>query len=205
MNLQLFSKFNGNLETSGPLPTLSKAPASDHDKVVLHMAELEKAVWLYIPILLMLAFAMGFMIGRRGRIRRKLQVEELDHASQSRAGNSQNNSANGLANNDNNRDSEERETNNMNAEGLQHDIRFGKAALPSTAYPDYIISEMAQMVLREGEQRGRTSEQVWDIDSKKKVLSRHRYKRVALWGEKVSRKISRSKIIQIKNFQGGRP
>ena len=62
MNLKLFSKFNSNLETSGLLPTLSRAPASDHDKVVLHMAELGKAVWLYNPILLMLAFAMGFMI-----------------------------------------------------------------------------------------------------------------------------------------------
>ena len=116
----------------------------------------------------MLAFAMGFMIGGHGRIRRKLQVEELDRATQSRAGNSQNNTANDVGNHDNNRDSEEVKTDNMNAEGLQHDIRFGKATLPSTAYPDYIISEMAQMVLREGEHRGRTLEQESDIDSKKK-------------------------------------
>ena len=168
MNLKLFSKFNSNLETSGLLPTLSRAPASDHDKVVLHMAELGKAVWLYNPILLMLAFAMGFMIGGHGRIRRKLQVEELDRATQSRAGNSQNNTANDVGNHDNNRDLEEVKTDNMNAEGLQRDIRFGKATLPSIAYPDYIISEMAQMVLREGEHRGRTLEQESDIDSKKK-------------------------------------
>ena len=77
MNLQLFLMFNSKDEIAGPVNTLSKEPAWDHDKVLLRMAELQKTLWLYIPFLIMLAFSMGFMLGRQGCTWQKLQAEKL--------------------------------------------------------------------------------------------------------------------------------
>ena len=166
MNLKLFSQVSSTLEIAGSEQTLSKPPASDQDKVVLHMAELEKTMWIYIPILLVLGFAIGFMIGRHGRIWRTFQEKEPDHATQNRAGNSQNNSANDMGSPDDNSDTEETKTENMNTEGSQHELYFGKAKIPVAANPEHIITEMSKMILREGEHKGRTFQQVWSIDRK---------------------------------------
>ena len=99
------------------------------------MAQLEKTMWIYIPILLALAFAIGCMIGRHGRRWRKIQEEELDDARQNRVEDSQNNSANDMGSLDNNSDTEETETENTNTEGSHHEVYFGKAKIPATANP----------------------------------------------------------------------
>jgi hypothetical protein len=163
MNLQMFFMFNSNFESSGSVKTLPKGSASDH----LHMAELQKTLWLYIPILLMLACTMGFMLGRHGCAWRKLQQEEHDHETANRATQSENNSANDMGNSDNISDTEAKETDARNTEGSQHEIYFGPATIPVTAHPEHIITEMGQMVLRDGEHRGRAFHQVWTIDRKK--------------------------------------
>ena len=167
MNLQLFLMFNSKDEIAGPVNTLSNEPAWDHDKVLLRMAELQKTLWLYIPFLIMLAFSMGFMLGRQGCTWQKLQEEEIDHETANRSTNPGNNSANDMGNAEHNSETEDRPTNNGNTEGGQHEIYFGKAKIPVSAHPEHIITEMGQMVMREGEHQGRTFHQVWSIDRKK--------------------------------------
>jgi epoxyqueuosine reductase QueG len=107
------------------------------------------------------------MIGRHGRIWRTFQEKELDHATQNRAGTSQINSASDMGSPDDNSDTEETETENMNTEGSHHEVYFGKARIPVTANPEHIITEMGKMVLLQGEHQGRTFQQVWSIDRKK--------------------------------------
>ena len=55
----------------------------------------------------------------------------------------------------------------MNTEGSHHAVYFGKAKIPVTANPEHIITEMGNMVLLQGEHKGRTFQQVWSIDRKK--------------------------------------
>jgi len=167
INLKLFLQISSSQENAGSEQTLSKPPASDQYKVVRHIAELDKTMWTCISILLVLAFAIGCMIGKHGRTTRNIQNEELDHAPQNRAGRSQSISANDLGSPDNNSDTEEIDTENMNTEGPHHEIYVGKAKFPVTANPEHIITEMGKMVLLQGEHQGRTFQQVWSIDRKK--------------------------------------
>jgi hypothetical protein len=167
INLKQFLQISSSQENAGSEQTLSKPPASDQDKVVRHIAELDKTMWTCILILLVLAFAIGCMIGRHGRTWRNVQSDELDHATQNRAGTAQSISANDLSSPDNNSDTEDTETENMNTEGPHHEIYSGKAKFPVTANPEHIITEMGKMVLLQGEHQGRTFHQVWNIDRKK--------------------------------------
>ena len=127
-------------------------------------------MWVYIPILLVLAFAIGFTVGRHGHIWQTFQDKELDHAPETRAGNLRNSSANEMGSPSDNSDTEETETENMNTEGFQHELYFGKAKIPVTANPEHIITEMGKMILREGRHRGRSFQQVWSIDRKRAYM-----------------------------------
>ena len=167
MNLQLFLMFNNKEEIAGPVNTLSNKAAWDQDKVLLRVAELQKTLWLYIPFLIMLAFSIGFMLGRQSCTWQKLQAKEIDHETANRSTNPGNNSANDAGNAEHHSEAEDRDTNIGNTEGGQHEIYFGKAKIPVSANPEHIITEMGQMVLREGEHQGRTFHQVWSIDRKK--------------------------------------
>ena len=112
------------------------------------------------------------MIGRHGRTWRNIQEEELDHATQNRAGTAQSISADDLGSPDNNSDTEEKETESMNTEGSHHEVYFGKAKILVTANPEHIITEMGKTVLLQGEHQGHTFQQVWSVDRKKTYTKR---------------------------------
>ena len=171
INLKQFLQISGSHDNAGSEQTLAKPPATDQYKVDRHMADLDKTIWMCIFILLVLAFAMGCMIGKHGRTTENIQNKEIDHAPQNGTGSLQSNSENDVGSPDQNSDAEEIDPENMNTESPRHEIYFGKAKFPVTASPDHIITEMGKMVLLQGEHQGRTFQQVWSIDRKRHTRS----------------------------------
>jgi hypothetical protein len=167
INLKQFLHISSSHDNAGSDKTLAKPPAANQTMIDRHVADLDKGIWMCICILLVVAFAMGCMIGKHGRTTQNIQNKEVDHAPRNGTGSSQSNSENDVGSPDQNSDAEEIDPDNNNTEGSHHEIYFGKAKFPVTANPEHIITEMGKMVLLQGEHQGRTFHQVWNIDRKK--------------------------------------
>ena len=161
INLKQFLHISSSHDNAGSEQTLAKPPAANQNMLDRHKADLDKSIWMCICILLVVAFALGCIIGKYGGTTHNIPDKEVDHAP------AQSNSENDEGSPDQNSDAEEIDPDNKNTEGPHHEIYFGKAKFPVTANPEHIITEMGKMVLLQGEHQGRTFHQVWSIDRKK--------------------------------------
>jgi hypothetical protein len=143
----------------------TQAGISDNTIMMAILARDQQIAWVYVPIMMMLAFGFGFCIGKH--------VPGWTAENHSRQPNFAQNSRDTTSPNaaevpDDDIDqgnSEAHETRNMTADNHHDNLRFGKCSqLPDPTTASGILKEMSAITFTDGKYRDQTFEEVWNID-----------------------------------------
>jgi hypothetical protein len=153
----------------------TQAGISDKTIMMAILARDQQIAWVYVPIMMMLAFGFGFCIGKH--------VPGWTAENHSRQHNSPQYSRDTTSPNaaevpDDDIDqgnSEAHETRNMTADNHHDNLRFGKCSqLPDPTTASGILKEMSAITFTDGKYRGQTFAEVWNIDAFKSSKRCHR-------------------------------
>ena len=150
-------------------PTLSMAQerrGADTDMILPPMGHVAYIGGLLVPLLILLAFAMGHLLGKH-RARSQMTTAPAPNLAWQEGMNTKAHVSTPRDHSNLNIGSTSpgaEETHGDNTEMRQDVHHFGKARIPSDTHAQTIVKELAQISFTDGKNRGRTFEEVWNND-----------------------------------------
>ena len=150
------------LVENNPLDT--QAGISDNTIMMAILARDQQIAWVYVPIMMMLAFGFGFCIGKHVPGWTAENHSRQHNVAQNSRDTTSPNAAEVPDDDIDQGNSEAHETRNMTADNHHDILRFGKFQLPDPTTASGILKEMSAITFTDGKYRDQTFAEVWNID-----------------------------------------
>jgi hypothetical protein len=146
---------------------MAQARPEEPDVILQLMGHVVHIGGLVVPVLILLAFAMGHFLGKH---RARSQMITSSAANRAWPEGLSTKAYVGTPRERSNANvghiSPRAEETQSNKTEMRHDVHhFGKARIPSDAHAQTIATELAQISFTDGKHRGRTFEEVWNNDT----------------------------------------
>ena len=167
MNLSIWWNLQEDRTVADPTVSMAQERrGADPDMILPPMGHVAYIGGLLVPLLILLAFAMGHLLGKH-RARSQMTTAPAPNLAWQEGMNTKAHVRTPRDHSNTNIGSTSpgtEETHGDNTEMRQDVHHFGKARIPSDTHAQTIVKELAQISFTDGKNRGRTFEEVWNND-----------------------------------------